>query len=106
MAITTCDSASNHYFLHHESLFQSVRQVCAFSCISFVSYHLSSAGEEKEVGRGASHSRQRGEPKEGSILIKGLGAEPWLKIETEGRLASISAGADGPIDSSTAASGC
>lgn len=35
-------------------------------------------------GRGAAHPRQRGEPKGGSILIKGLGAEPRIKIETEG----------------------
>lgn len=59
-----------------------------FSSISSVSYHLSSAGEVKKVGggrsRGAAHPRRRGEPKGGSILIKGLGAEPRLKIETEG----------------------
>lgn len=37
------------------------------------------------VGRGgAAHPRRRGEPKEGSLLIKGLGAEHRLKIETEG----------------------
>ena len=89
MALTTCNSANNHHFLQHESLFQSVRQVCAFSSISSVCYHLSSAGEEKEVwgregGGGAAHPRRRGEPKGGSILIKGLGAEPQLKIETEG----------------------
>lgn len=83
-AITAYNSATHHHFLYHESVFQSGRQVCAFNSISSVSYHLSSAGEEKEVGRAAAHPRQRGEPKEGSILIKGLGAEPWLKIETEG----------------------
>jgi len=33
---------------------------------------------------GSAHPRQRGEPEEGSILIKGFGAEPRLKIETEG----------------------
>lgn len=30
MAITAGDGANNHHFLQHESLFHSVRQVCAF----------------------------------------------------------------------------
>ncbi len=47
MALSTCNSANNHHFLQHESLFQSVRQVFAFSSISSVCYHLSSAGEEE-----------------------------------------------------------
>lgn len=43
-------------------------------------------GKEERRGeeRGVAHPRRRGEPKGSSILIKGLGAEPGLKIETEG----------------------
>lgn len=40
--------------------------------------------EDGGWGAGAAHPRQRGEQKGGSILIKGLGAEPRIKIETEG----------------------
>lgn len=82
LIINNC--ANNNHFLHHERLFQSVRSVCAFRSILSVSYHPSSAGDENEVGSGAAHPRWGGEPKEGSILIKGLGAKPRLKIETEG----------------------
>lgn len=63
-----------------KSLFQNVRQVCAFSAISSVCYHLSSAVGEKEVGRWWGG----GESKGGSILIKGLGSQPRIKIATGG----------------------
>ncbi|KAK5896153.1 hypothetical protein CgunFtcFv8_009783 [Champsocephalus gunnari] len=52
----------------------------SFSAISSVSYHLSSAGVEREVGSGGG-AVQKGEPKGGSILIKRPAAEPGLKIE-------------------------
>lgn len=70
-----------------KSLFQNVRRVCAFSSISSVCYHLSSAVGEKDVGRcegWRAQPRRRGEPKGGSILIKGLGSEPRIKIATGG----------------------
>lgn len=81
-------------------------ELLAASRLSLITSHQPERRKRLEEG-GAAQARQRGEPKpkEGSILIKGPGAEPWLKIETEGRLASISAGVDGPIDSSTGASG-
>lgn len=65
-------------FFTMKSLFQSVRQVCAFSSISSVCYHLSSAVGENDVGVVVVAA------KGGSILIKGLGSEPGIKIATEG----------------------
>lgn len=53
------------------------------SRLSLITSHQQGWRERLEGG-GAAHPRRRGEPKEGSILIKGLGAEPRLKIETEG----------------------
>lgn len=111
MALATCNSANNHHFLHRESLFHSVRQVCAFSSISSVCYHLSSAGEEDEVGRlgwgeggCSSEAKRRAKRRQHPYQRPGCWASD--KNRNGGRLASISAGVDGPIDSSTAASGC
>lgn len=84
-----------------KSLFQSVRQVCAFSSISSVCYHLSSAVGEKEVGGGGERRAKR---RQHPYQRPGFWASD--KNSNRGRLASISAGVDGPIDSSTAASGC
>lgn len=99
MALTTPNSANNHHFLHHESLFQSVRQVCAFSSILSVCYHRSSAEGEREGGEGRPFIRGKEESqKEAASLSK---AWCWAAVKNRnwGRLASISAGVDGPIDS-------
>lgn len=84
-----------------KSLFRIVRQVYAFSSFSPLGYHLSSVGKGE-----VSQPRRKREPKGASILIKGPGFWAWDKNSNRRRLASISAGVDGPIDSGTAASGC
>ena len=85
MTTNTCSCNNNHHFVHHECLSECQASLCfkLYSRLSFVSPHQQARRKVRGGLRGA-HPRQRGEPKESSILIKGLGAEPQLKIETEG----------------------
>lgn len=88
---STCCTAENNHFLQHKSPFHVVRAGVSFKlhrvCLL--------SGLRKRLGRwlgwkggGCSSTAKRGGgggvPKEYSILIKGPGAEPQLKIETEG----------------------
>lgn len=84
MALATCNSANNHHFLHHGRLFQSRSELLAPSCLPVITSHQQGRRKRLEGGGGVAHPSRRGEPKGASILIKGLGAEPRLKIETEG----------------------
>lgn len=81
---------------------------CALSSVSFCLLSALISRQEKEVegGGGRGGVLLIREPKECSILIKKPGCWAWVKNRNQRRLASISAGVDGPIDSSTAASGC
>lgn len=82
VAFTSCNSTNNNHFLHHKKSFSARTVILAPSRLSVIA---SSAVWVKGLrGEEVVGGNWRGEPNGGSILIKDLGSELWIKIATKG----------------------